>query len=112
MLSDYDSKVVHVLDPDLETREAKPVLVEDKKMYFADFNVHPVDSLWVAAIDTIYHPPKIEDIENTLAVIDSQTKAVLKLARGQDFYAFPRFSPDGRQLCWENGITKTCRGTI
>ncbi len=45
---------------------------------------------YIAAVvlpaETAVRAPAIEDIE--------------KLVSGDDFYAYPRFSPDGRQLCW------------
>jgi Tol biopolymer transport system component len=98
IFSDFESKVVYELNP--ETLEVKPIVEEDKKIYYADFDVHPVESKWVAAIKEDHHPAKIEDIENTLVVIDSTTKATSTIAKGADFYAFPRFSPDGKQVCW------------
>ena len=98
IFSDFDSKLVYDLDP--ETLEATPIVEEDSKTYFADFNIHPVDSKWVLAIKEDHHPAKIEDIENTLVAIDSSTKAVHKIVSGADFYAFPRFNPDGTRVCW------------
>ena len=62
--------------------------------------MHPTDSKWIIAIKEHHHPPKIDDIENTLVAIDSATKKVSTIASGADFYAFPRFSPDGRKICW------------
>lgn len=90
--------MVYELNP--ETLEVNPIVEEDQKIYFADFDVHPVDSKWVAAIKEDHHPAKIEDIENSLVVIDSKTKAVSPIVQGADFYAFPRFSPNGKQICW------------
>ena len=98
IFSDFDSKTV--FDMDLGTGEVKPIVEDDAKMYFADFDCHPVDSNWVLALQENHHASKIEDIETTLVAVDSATKTVHVVAKGADFYAFPRFSPDGRQVCW------------
>jgi hypothetical protein len=42
----------------------------------------------VATIEEDHHPSKIEDIEDSMAVIDSTTKEVSTLAIGRGFYAF------------------------
>lgn len=86
--------MVYEVNP--ESAEMMPSVEEDKKIYFAAFNVHPVDSKWVAAIREYHHQPKIEAIENTLVVINSTTMAGSTIGKGADFYAFPRFSPNGK----------------
>jgi WD40-like Beta Propeller Repeat len=98
IVSDFDTNLVLDLDP--ATAKAEPIVEEDCKNYFADFNVHPNDSKWVLAIREDHHSNKIEDVENTLVAIDSSTKAVHTIVSGADFYAYPRFSPDGKRLCW------------
>jgi hypothetical protein len=98
LFSDFKTNVVHDLDP--ATLTAEPIVVEDPKYYFADFNVHPKDSKWVLAIQEDHHSDKIEEIVNSLVAIDSTTKAVHTIASGADFYAYPRFSPDGKHVCW------------
>ena len=98
VFSEFESKTVFDLDP--ETLETTPIVEEDSKIYFADFNVHPIDSKWVLVIKEDHHPAKIEDIQNTLVAIDSSTKTVSTIAKGADFYAFPRFSPDGQKVSW------------
>ncbi len=98
IFSDSDTNVVFNLDP--TTLKAEPIVEEDLKNYFADFNVHPTDSKFVLAIKEDHHSSKIEEIENTLVAIDSSTKAVHIIASGADFYAYPRFSPDGKHVSW------------
>jgi hypothetical protein len=98
IFSDFDTNLVFDLDP--ATVKAEPIVKEDFKNYFADFNVHPKDSKWVLAIKEDHHSGKIEDIENTLVAIDSSTKNVHTIVSGADFYAYPRFSPDGKHVSW------------
>ncbi|KAG9125844.1 hypothetical protein FRC07_005967 [Ceratobasidium sp. 392] len=44
--------------------------------------------------------PAPHDVVNTLVVIDTNAQTVTNIAEGADFYAFGRFSPDGRKLAW------------
>lgn len=64
---------------------------------FADLNLHP-EGRSVAAVAEIHAAAR--DPENRLVRIDLDTGAISTLARGADFYAAPRFSPDGRSLAW------------
>jgi len=46
-----------------------------------------------------------DEVVNSIVRIDSETGSVEKIAEGQDFYACPRISPDGRTLaylCWNH----------
>ena len=98
IFSDLPTNVVFDLNP--ATLKAEPIVEEDFKNYYADFCVHPTNSKLVLAIREDHHCEKIEDIQNTLVAIDSSTKAVHTIATGADFYAYPRFSPDGKHVCW------------
>lgn len=98
IFSDFESNLVFDLDP--ATLTAEPIIEEDFQNYYADFNAHPTDSRWVLAIREDHHSSRIEDIENTLVAIDSSTRTVHTIVRGADFYAYPRFSPDGRRVSW------------
>ncbi|HWQ13756.1 MAG TPA: S9 family peptidase [Roseiflexaceae bacterium] len=46
------------------------------------------------------HPPAGGEPENFLAVVPTSGGEPLPLARGRDFYAAPRLSPDGAWLVW------------
>lgn len=98
IFADYGSNVVFDLDP--ATTKAIPIVEKDEKNYFADFSIHPSDSKWVIAIKEDHHTDVIDEIENTLVIIDAETKEVRTIARGADFFTFPRFSPDGKKVCW------------
>jgi hypothetical protein len=80
----------------------RPGVEEDKKIYFADFNVHPVDSKWVAAIREDHHPPKIEDIENTLVVINSHDNGWIDYCQRSGYLCIPPF-----QFKWQVDLLDT-----
>jgi dipeptidyl aminopeptidase/acylaminoacyl peptidase len=46
------------------------------------------------------HLPDSHEPANTLVSINLETGASQILVSGDDFYAFPRLSPDGSKLCW------------
>lgn len=98
VFTDWDTKGVFALNP--ENEQVESIVEADAKIYFADFDVNPVDNKYVIAIRENHHSTSISEIENHLVVIDSSTKEVQVLAQGSDFYTFPRFSPDGRKLSW------------
>ena len=98
IFSDFDSNGVFDLDP--TTLQVEAAVEADSKNYFADFSVHPTDSKWVLAIREDHHAEQIAEIENSLVAIDVTAKAVHPIVSGADFYAYPRFSPDGEHVCW------------
>jgi dipeptidyl aminopeptidase/acylaminoacyl peptidase len=44
---------------------------------------------------------KPSDVVTTLVVINTDTKSLHPLISGADFYALPRFSPDGNHITWQ-----------
>lgn len=70
----------------------------DDKNRFADFDTHPSNPDWVIAILEDHH--KHPNVVNTLVAIQASSKSVRIIASGADFYAYPRFSPDGKSVCW------------
>ena len=63
--------------------------------------MHPVHTHLLVAIledHTIDEPAKII---NTLSVINTHTKTVKSVITGADFYACPKFSPDGTRFAWQ-----------
>lgn len=98
VFTDWATKGVFDLDPD--TQYVEPIVDADAKIYYADFEVHPVDHKYVVAVMENHHATIISEIKNQLVVIDSSTKEARVLVQGSDFYTFPRFSPDGKKLAW------------
>ncbi|KAG6851428.1 hypothetical protein H0H87_001141, partial [Tephrocybe sp. NHM501043] len=68
---------------------------------FADFDVHPVHTHLLVAVLEDHTIDEPSAIVNTLCIINTSTTTVHPLASGADFYASPRFSPDGTRLVWQ-----------
>ena len=95
IFSDWTTKGVFSLVPD--SSNVTPILKADTKVYFANFNIHPLKNNWILAVRED-HTPK--EVENTVVAIISETQEVHTIARGADFYSHPQFSPDGETVCW------------
>jgi dipeptidyl aminopeptidase/acylaminoacyl peptidase len=74
---------------------------ENKNHRFADFTVSPTHPHLLVAILEDHTHPSPSEVETSLVLINTSTKTVTPLISGADFYASPRFSPDGRQLVWQ-----------
>ena len=94
-----DMSTKGVFDFDVESGVVAPLLEADPKVYYADFDAHDE---WILAIKEDHHPPTIGETTNTLVAIDSDTKTMhtLSLDGTPDFVLYPRFSPDGKKVCW------------
>jgi len=77
--------------------EAKEILRGDPKLRFADFSVHPLEPHWIVAVQEDHRGA---DVLNMLVAINSQTKTIHPITKGADFYSHPRFSYDGKRICW------------
>jgi hypothetical protein len=69
----------------------------DAQSRFADFDVHPSDPRWVLAVVEVHEP---NSVDNKLAIIDSAAGTSGILCQGADFYQHPKFSHDGKWICW------------
>ncbi len=69
----------------------------DGKVRYADFDVHPIDTGVVLAIQEVHQG---EEVVNRLVVIEGVKKEVRIVVEGADFYSHPKFSPDGRKVSW------------
>jgi len=64
---------------------------------FADMNVSP-DGRWIASVHERHQGEGMP--VNELVVIAADGSAMSTLASGRDFYAFPRWSPDGSRIAF------------
>ena len=71
-----------------------------KPYRYACFEPHPKKPHLLVSIledHTIDNP---SDVVTTLVVVNTDTKSLHPLISGADFYALPRFSPDGNRITW------------
>jgi dipeptidyl aminopeptidase/acylaminoacyl peptidase len=67
---------------------------------FADPVFSP-DGRWVVCVRETHHDDAGEVVNDLVAVpVDTPGAEPRRLAGGHDFFAAPRFSPDGTQVCW------------
>lgn len=67
---------------------------------FADFDMHP-SQRWILAVNEDHREgEEVDKIRNCILVIDSETRRRRVVVEGADFYAHPRFSPDGKKISW------------
>lgn len=77
--------------------EIEAVVDASKDLRYGDFDVHPVKTNLVLAIQED-HTSK--NVENRLVLIDSTDKSVTIIIEGADFYIYPRFNHDGTKISW------------
>ena len=77
--------------------DIQPIVDVDDQSRFADFDVHPTDPRWVLAVLEVHGP---DSVDNKVVVIDAPARTSSVLCEGVDFYQHPKFSPDGKWICW------------
>ena len=95
VFADWETKGVYSLSPG--STDCDSLLDADGQIYYADFDIHPVNSTLILAVQENHHP---KDVENSIVLIDASTKKVHTIASGADFYSHPKFSPAGDKICW------------
>ncbi|KAH8895465.1 alpha/beta-hydrolase [Thozetella sp. PMI_491] len=102
ILADDHTQNIYELDP--ASTETSLILGAEKGTHYADFSVHPLQSEWILAIKEDHRKAtqltQAYDVHNTLVAIDRCSSTEHTVASGDDFYAYPRFSPDGTHVCW------------
>ncbi|TCD62362.1 hypothetical protein EIP91_006971 [Steccherinum ochraceum] len=83
------------------TNEVRPITPEQSSHRYADFTVHPVRTNLLVGICEDHSDPHPARVVTTLALINAETSSTITLFFGADFYACPRFSPDGTALVWQ-----------
>lgn len=80
-----------------------PEPLDRASVRYADHQVSP-DGRWLACVRERHDGPRATDVHNDLVLFSTDPggagPAVLVLAEGHDFFAAPRWSPDGRRLAW------------
>lgn len=115
IFSDYDPKSFDVLRAK-KGDEPEVVTPQNAMMRYADFGPHPTDSELVLAIQEDHTEDMPSTVVNSVVLLDLSSKPakVHTLLQGKkakqetekngphkrDFYTFPRFSPNGKYVCW------------
>ncbi|KAF9073509.1 alpha/beta-hydrolase [Rhodocollybia butyracea] len=79
----------------------QPVTPENAAFRYACFDVHPTHSRFLISILEDHSNDLPSAVANLLAVLDTERKTVSPVITGADFYAHPKFSPDGTKLVFQ-----------
>ncbi|TPX31267.1 hypothetical protein SmJEL517_g05391 [Synchytrium microbalum] len=103
VFSDFKLRQLFRIDKDSEIKAITPETLSER---FADISIHPSLKYLVCVHEV--HGQDEHDVTNQLSVVSLDSSSVNKPvvvapSHGQphrDFYSAPRFSPDGKHLCW------------
>ncbi len=102
IFSDDSTKNVYRIDT--SSGDTTLALTAEPGTRYADFSAHPLHHDLVLAIKEDHREAteytQAQDVHNTLVCIDCRSQTEQTVAAGDDFYAYPRFSPDGTRVCW------------
>ncbi|KAF9072442.1 alpha/beta-hydrolase [Rhodocollybia butyracea] len=85
-----------------EGSQAEPVTPENEVFRYACFDVHPTHPRFLISILEDHTNDSPSTVLNLLVVLDTERKTVSPLITGADFYALPKFSPDGTRLVFQH----------
>ncbi|KAI0316659.1 Alpha/Beta hydrolase protein [Amylostereum chailletii] len=79
-----------------------PITSANVPFRYADLTIHPIYPHMIVAVleDHTYDTPSA--VINRLVAIDSNTRSLTTIVEGADFYASPRFSPDGEHVAYQD----------
>ena len=95
VFADWETKGVYSLSPG--STDCDSLLDADAQIYYADFDIHPVNTALILAVQEDHHP---KEVENSIVLIDASSRKVHAIAAGAEFYSHPKFSPVGDKVCW------------
>ena len=76
-----------------------PVAITESGPRFADLIIDSVNHRLIAVCEQHNETTEPENYLVGISLV-AGNKQITPLARGADFYAYPRISPDGKSLCW------------
>ena len=76
-----------------------PVAITESGPRFADLIIDSVNHRLIAVCEQHNETTEPENYLVGISLV-AGNKQITPLARGADFYAYPRISPDGKRLCW------------
>ncbi|RXW25129.1 hypothetical protein EST38_g726 [Candolleomyces aberdarensis] len=96
--SNYSDGRIYVVT---QGQDPQAVTPGDKPYRYANFEVHPRHPHLLASVLEDHSVDTPATIVSSLCIVNTQTKSVHPLISGTDFYALPKFSPDGNRLAWQ-----------
>ncbi len=96
--SEYSDQRLYRLDPGAEPRPITPEPPRPSSIRYADGRATPDGESILTVRET--HGEDDEPVNDLVAVPADGSGEPRVLASGRDFYAYPRPSPDGTQVCW------------
>ncbi|KAH9044055.1 alpha/beta-hydrolase [Lactarius deliciosus] len=100
---------VYSLKDGSEPKAVTPACLAEVPFRYADFDLHPIHRHFLAAVLEDHTNDDPTTVVNTLVVINTNTQSLTTIASGADFYAAPRFSPDGARIAFQQWNHPTCR---
>jgi Tol biopolymer transport system component len=104
IFSDRETQDLHKLDP--STGNVEQITKTDTALRYActsamgSLSDGQADSGWFLAIEEDHTKPLPSEVRNRLVAINMQSKEIVNVASGDDFYIAAQFSPDGSRICW------------
>ena len=96
--SDFQSQRIHRLDPGVEPRPITPVPGVPSGLRYADGHSSPTGTSMVWVRES--HVDDLEVTNDIVLIAADGSEPPRSIVSGNDFYSFPRFSPDGTRLFW------------
>lgn len=96
--SRFDDQRLYRLDPGGEPRPITPVPPSPRSLRYAEADVSP-DERWIACVRERHGGGGLPANELVVLPADGSAEPAV-LASSSDFFAAPRFSPDGAHLAW------------
>lgn len=101
VFSDRETQDLHKLDP--STGHVERITNTDIALRYvctSGLADEQAKCVWILAIEEDHSKPLPSEIRNRLVAVNLQSKEIVNIASGDDFYSAAQFSPDGSRVCW------------
>lgn len=104
VFSDRETQDLHKLDP--STGQVEQITKTSNALRYASTSATgslsdgQAESGWILAIEEDHSKPLPSEVRNRLVAVNVQSKEIVNVASGDDFYNAAQFSPDGSRICW------------
>lgn len=104
VFSDRETQDLHKLDP--STGHVEQITQTDTALRYVCTSItgyltdEHSGSGWLLAIEEDHTKPLPSEVQNRLVAVNMQSKEIVNVASGDDFYSAAQFSPDASRVCW------------